>query len=177
MVHIGLGSNVADRLSHLRLAVRRLRDTSPSLGVGLAACSRVYETTPIPAARGQELFLNAVIAVKAACDLTELLSELQKLESGAGRVRGADRNAARELDLDILLAGPRVVDMEGLSVPHPRLHERRFVLEPLADIAPDAVHPILQRRIIDLRDAARSRYREQVVIATEFTLDCALSPR
>lgn len=96
-----------------------------------------------------------------------------RLERAAGRQTG-DRNAPRELDLDLLFFGDRVIETAELTVPHPRLHERRFVLEPLAELACGLVHPGLRRTVGDLRDNARTRFPGQVVTRVEVSLDLTL---
>lgn len=134
-VALGLGSNVGDRLVHLRLAVR-------GLGRLLVrpTCSSVYESAPMYVAE-QPDFLNACCIGATALGPRELLSALQRIEREAGRRTGGPRYGARELDLDLLLYGDRVVAEPGLHIPHPRMSERPFVLWPLAEVAGDWVHP------------------------------------
>lgn len=174
IVHIGLGSNLGDRQAHLAFAMTRLCDWCDRTGAHISGRSDVYETMPVPPTPDQNPYLNAVLAMNTTHDLMELLSELLRIERDAGRVRGITRNHARELDLDILLAGNDVLSLPLLTIPHPRLHERRFVLEPLADLAPHLFHPILRRRIVDLRNDARLRYPDQIVHRTGIVLDSAM---
>lgn len=131
---IGLGSNVGDRVEHLRRAVRAL--TAVGSVVGRSA---VYETAPV-GGPAQGPFLNAVVVVDTALSPQDLLAELLAIERIEGRERRV-RWGPRTLDLDILLYGRIAVDVPGLEVPHPRLRERRFVLEPLLEAWPDAVLP------------------------------------
>jgi 2-amino-4-hydroxy-6-hydroxymethyldihydropteridine diphosphokinase len=147
--YIALGSNLGDRLGHLRAAVERLRQ----LGT-VAACSSVYETEPRDYI-DQPLFLNAVIAVETSLPPGELMASLLQVEQSLGRERYADQppKGPRRIDLDILLYGSEVLHTPGLQVPHPRLSERLFVLMPLAEIAPAVQHPVLHRSIEALRDA------------------------
>ena len=136
---IALGANLGDRAAQLAAAtsaVGRLPRTT------LAAQSRIYVTAPVGAAEPQPDYYNAVIGIDTGLSPRALLEALQQIELDAGRRRVAGtRNAARTLDLDILLYGDTVVAEPGLQVPHPRMQDRAFVLRPLADIAPDAIVP------------------------------------
>jgi 2-amino-4-hydroxy-6-hydroxymethyldihydropteridine diphosphokinase len=133
-VYIALGSNLGDRAGYLRAALDRLRAT-----VRVTAVSPVYETDPVGYA-AQGPFLNAVVAGTTTSAPRELLRILQAIEQASGRVRSFP-NAPRTLDLDLLGYGSLVLDTPDLTVPHPRLRERAFVLAPLADIAPELVLP------------------------------------
>lgn len=132
---IGLGSNVGDRLAALRAAVGKLGD----LGT-LEAVSGVYETPPwgYP---DQPDYYNAVVALESDLEPVDLLAELQKIELSLGKATPF-RYGPRTLDLDILLAEDLALESEALTIPHPRLHQRGFVLAPLAEIAPLAIHPV-----------------------------------
>lgn len=132
--HLALGSNLGDRLGFLRAAVTALAATP---GVVVARTSRVYETAPV-GGPAQEPYLNAVVAVDTSLDAAGLLAVAQRLEAEAGRVRSV-RWGPRPLDVDVLLVGDERVDSVELTVPHPRLWERGFVLAPLADVAPELV--------------------------------------
>ena len=148
--YVSIGTNLGDRDAHLALALRRLAalpDTE------LVAASPVYETDPVgPPPQGP--YLNAAVHLRTRLSPRALLDALLAIEQEAGRVRGV-RDAARTLDLDLLLYGDQVLDEPGLVVPHPRLAERPFVLEPLAALAPDRVHPTRGETIATL--AARVR--------------------
>ncbi len=132
--HLALGSNLGDRLGFLQGAVAALAATP---GITLTAASRVYETAPV-GGPAQGPYLNAVVALVTDLGARELLAVAQRLEADAGRVRG-DRWGPRPLDVDVLLVGDERVESPELTVPHPRLWERGFVLAPLADVAPDLV--------------------------------------
>lgn len=148
--YVSIGTNLGDRDAHLALALRRLAalpDTE------LVAASPVYETDPVgPPPQGP--YLNAAVHLRTRLSPRALLDALLAIEQEAGRVRGV-RDAARTLDLDLLLYGDQVLDEPDLVVPHPRLAERPFVLEPLAALAPDRVHPTRHETIATL--AARVR--------------------
>ncbi|GMU36767.1 MAG: 2-amino-4-hydroxy-6-hydroxymethyldihydropteridine diphosphokinase [Phycisphaerae bacterium] len=168
--YVGLGSNLGDRAGMLRRAIEGLC----ALGEpGTLVVSSVYETAPVDAPAGSPSFLNAVAGVTTKLDAPSLRDALMRLERAAGRQTG-DRNAPRELDLDLLFFGDRVIETAELTVPHPRLHERRFVLEPLAELACGLVHPGLRRTVGDLRDNARTRFPGQVVTRVEVSLDLTL---
>jgi len=148
---VGLGSNLGDRAATLWRALGALAG-SPQ--VELVAVSSFYETDPVgPSPQGP--YLNAAARLRTTLSPRALLQLLLAIESAAGRVRGPERNAARTLDLDVLLVDEICLEQPGLSLPHPRLHERAFVLEPLAEIAGEVVHPALHVPIAEL--AARVR--------------------
>jgi len=134
---IALGSNLGDRLGVLREAVGQMREA----GMDVLAASRVYETEPVDCPEGSGAFLNAVVVVGSRLEPRALLRELQSMEVRLGRPAGHGFHEPRTVDLDILYAGDRVVREPGLELPHPRLGERRFVLEPLADVRPSLVLP------------------------------------
>jgi len=139
--YIGLGSNLGDREATIRAALDRLR-AHPHIEV--TAESRLIETEPVGGPPGQPAFLNGAAAVETDLAPHALLDALKQIEHALGR-RPRERWGPREIDLDLLLYGDRVVETERLTVPHPRLSERRFVLGPLAEIAPDARDPVTGR--------------------------------
>ena len=130
--YVGIGSNLGDRLAHLRAAVHGL---GAATSVSVVAVSAVYETAPVGGPR-QPDYLNAVVALDTTLSPRGLLELAQALERDAHRVRG-ERFGPRTLDVDVLLVGEERVDEHDLEVPHPRLTERAFVLVPLADLAPE----------------------------------------
>lgn len=147
---VGLGSNLGDRLAQLRAGVEGVRASEPAR---LVAVSPVFETRPVGGPE-QDDYLNAVVALDWAGDARALLARLLDLEREAGRVR-RERHGPRTLDLDVLLFGDEILDEPDLEVPHPRMHERGFVLEPLRLLAPGLVHPRLGERIATLAERVR----------------------
>jgi len=143
-VAIALGSNVGDRRAHLDFAVSRLTSAFTNLTV-----SRYYETDPVGVPGPQPAFLNAAAVGDTTASAHEILETLMAIEQERGRERPF-QNAARTLDLDLILLGSQVLDEATLVVPHPRFRERRFVLEPLAEIAPELVDPVTGSTIADL---------------------------
>jgi 2-amino-4-hydroxy-6-hydroxymethyldihydropteridine diphosphokinase len=133
---VALGSNLGDRRSHLDFAISRLKATLANL-----RASRYYETEPVGAPGPQPLFLNAAAVGQTSAGASELLAVLMAIEQERGRERPF-QNAARTLDLDLILFGDLVMETPALTVPHPRFRERRFVLEPLAEIAPELADPV-----------------------------------
>ena len=154
--YVALGSNLGDRRAFLEGALAALDGAQ---GVRVLACSRFYETEPVgPPPQGP--YLNVVARFETELAPRALLSLLLEVEARAGRERGTVRNAPRTLDLDLLLHGSACVEEDGLELPHPRMHERAFVLEPLCEIAPDLVHPRLGETVRTL--AARVRETDKV---------------
>jgi 2-amino-4-hydroxy-6-hydroxymethyldihydropteridine diphosphokinase len=154
--YVGLGSNLGDRAGNLLLAVRGM------LGAGLhvARLSSVYETEPVGVPHEQPLFLNMVAELAFAADATDaappspeqLLARLLRIEYQLGR-RREQALAPRTIDLDLLLYGDAQSDTDFLTLPHPRLHLRRFVLAPLCELAPELLHPKLRQPLRRLLDA------------------------
>lgn len=151
IAYVGLGSNLGSREQHLSAALAALRATP---GIRNLVVSSIYETRAVGPGE-QRCHLNAVARFETGLAPRGLLERLLAIEQAEGRVRSAERDLPRSLDLDLLLYGDRRIDEPGLEIPHPRLHERSFVLEPLCDLAPDVVHPRIGLRVAVL--AARVR--------------------
>jgi 2-amino-4-hydroxy-6-hydroxymethyldihydropteridine diphosphokinase len=146
IAYIALGSNLGDRDDFLRRAVAALRQTE---AVEVLRLSPLYETRPIGGPAGQGPYLNAVAEVRSEREAHDLLSILLKIEQQLGRVR-REKDGPRTIDLDLLLYGDLVHADAVLTVPHPRLHERLFVLQPLAQLVPGLMHPVRKHSIADL---------------------------
>jgi 2-amino-4-hydroxy-6-hydroxymethyldihydropteridine diphosphokinase len=145
LVYLSLGSNVGDREAQLQE------------GAKLAAVGRVvaessfYETEPVEFTQ-QPWFLNCVLALETSKTPQELIAVILRIEVEMGR-RRVQKKGPRTIDIDILLFDDTIVDSEELTIPHPTMHERRFVLEPLAEIAPELLHPVLKKTIRELLDS------------------------
>ena len=149
---IALGSNVGDRHNKLQGAIDALRDTP---GVFLTAVSSIYETEPVDAPEGSDNFLNAVVLADSTLSAHLLLDRALAIESAYGREHTTERNAPRTLDVDLILIGDRRADDDDLTLPHPRAHERAFVLVPWLEVDPEAEIPE-QGAVRDLLDKTGS---------------------
>ena len=145
VVYLSLGSNLGDRAANLRAAIERIR----ALGE-VVAVSSFYETEPVEVT-AQPWFLNCAVKLDTEKMPKQLLAGILDVEQQMGR-RRTQKKGPRTIDIDILLFGSSVIETKGLTVPHPAMHERRFVLEPLAEIALDVRHPVFKRTIRELRD-------------------------
>jgi 2-amino-4-hydroxy-6-hydroxymethyldihydropteridine diphosphokinase len=135
---LAVGSNLGERLANLQGAVNALADTPE---VWVTAVSPVYETEPVDAPEGSSDFLNAVVLADTTLSARTLLDRALAIEDAYGRERGTDRNAPRTLDVDLIVVGDRRANDEDLVLPHPRAHERAFVLAPWYDVEADAELP------------------------------------
>jgi 2-amino-4-hydroxy-6-hydroxymethyldihydropteridine diphosphokinase len=162
---LSVGSNLGDRLANLQGAVDSLADTP---GVWLTAVSPVYETEPVDAPEGSKTFLNAVLLLDTTLSTHTLLDRALAVEDAFGRERTAVRGSPRTLDVDLIVVGERRCDEEDLVLPHPRAHERAFVLAPWHDVEPDAVIPD-HGPVADLLEKTDT---QGVVKRTDLRLDC-----
>jgi 2-amino-4-hydroxy-6-hydroxymethyldihydropteridine diphosphokinase len=146
MLYVGLGSNLGDRAGNLLLAIRGMLDA----GLEASCLSQIYETEPVETV-AQPLFLNMVAALRAGefSDPEEAMRRLLQVEQSLGRTREVS-NGPRTIDLDLLLFGNQTSDTAILKLPHPRFHQRRFVLAPLAELAPQLRHPTLNKTVAEL---------------------------
>jgi 2-amino-4-hydroxy-6-hydroxymethyldihydropteridine diphosphokinase len=142
-VYLSLGSNLGDREQNLRAAIARLR--------GVLAVSSFYETEPVEFTE-QPWFLNCAVAVRTELTPEQFLAKIQQIEHEMGRRRIRPKGP-RNIDIDILLFGDSIINTPELDVPHPAMHQRRFVLEPLNEIAPEARHPVLKKTVRELLQA------------------------
>jgi 2-amino-4-hydroxy-6-hydroxymethyldihydropteridine diphosphokinase len=158
--YLSLGSNLGDREANLRDAIARLGELGSASRV-----SALYETEPVEVAGQQPWFLNCAAAVETELAPLEFLQRMLAIEQAMGRKR-IEPKGPRTIDMDIIFFGDEVLDTKELSVPHPAMQHRRFVLEPLAEIAPEFMHPVLQRTVRELLNSlpadsgAIRRYRQ-----------------
>lgn len=160
MILIGLGANLASQAGPPATTIGAALSALSTLGVTLLMRSPLYESEPVPRS-DQPWFVNAVARVEAVMSPEDLLACLHEVERTFGRVR-RERNEARPLDLDLLDYDGMIRDGAGLLLPHPRLHERAFVLKPLADVAPGWRHPVLGRTAAELLAALPEEVRRVV---------------
>ena len=149
---LSLGSNLGDRMKNLGSAIDLLYKS----GVHIVSKSSVYETEPVGIV-SESWFYNQVLEVETELAPMELLIQIQRIEEQMGRVR-TEQLSSRPIDIDILLAGEETVSTENLEIPHPRLTERNYVIYPLAEIAPDVKHPVLNERIISLLEKSNDPF-------------------
>jgi 2-amino-4-hydroxy-6-hydroxymethyldihydropteridine diphosphokinase len=143
--YLSLGSNVGDREAHLREAIAQLDPIGQ-----IKAVSSIYETEPVEFTQ-QSNFLNCVVALETSETPASLIAGLLEIERRLGRER-IQKKGPRTIDIDILLYGDLVLDSANLTIPHPAMTQRRFVLEPLVEIAPEALHPVAKKTIRQLLD-------------------------
>lgn len=146
LFYLSLGSNVGDRERHLRDAIHRLGAHGHVLSV-----SSFYETEPVEVTE-QAWFLNCAAALESNQTPAQLMAHILTIEKALGRER-VQKKGPRTIDIDILLAGDAIVDTPELTIPHPAMAQRRFVLQPLAEIAPAAMHPVLRKTVRQLLEA------------------------
>ena len=142
-IYIGLGTNTGKRLANIQTALKKLKDV-----ISVEKVSSLYLTEPVGVKGGW--FVNCVVKGHTEKEPLELLQQLLKIEDEMGRVRG--KREKRTIDLDLLFYGEKIIEQKNLTVPHPRVHRRRFVLLPLAEINPELQHPLLKKSIQTLLD-------------------------
>jgi len=149
--YIGLGSNLGDRAENLRLGLRGLKEA----GFEVTRVSQIYETEPVETfAQPQFLNMVAELSLNSLPDPEQVLAQLLQIELSLGRTRDILKGP-RTIDLDLLIYGDQSIHTENLTLPHPRLHLRRFVLVPLAELAPELLHPTLNLTIAELLGGLR----------------------
>lgn len=146
-VYLSLGSNIGDREAYLRAAIKKLNERD----VRVLRVSPAYETEPMDVA-DQRWFVNLVVEAQTELFPMQLLARTAKIERTLGRVR-SKLKGPRTIDIDILLYGASRVKTASLEIPHPRMAERRFVLAPLADLAPELRHPVLGKTVREMLEA------------------------
>ncbi|MES2477184.1 MAG: 2-amino-4-hydroxy-6-hydroxymethyldihydropteridine diphosphokinase [Verrucomicrobiota bacterium] len=159
-VGIALGSNLGDRLANLQAARERLREIAVPDEPFLAAST--YQTEPLLCPPGSPLFCNSVVEIAFDGNPFELLDLTQDIEKQLGRLAVTERNAPRIIDVDLLYFGDEIIDTEDLVLPHPRIAERLFVLDPLSEIRPDLVLPGHERKIAELLEHLKSSEPPQI---------------
>lgn len=147
---IGVGSNLGDRKQTICQAEQKLSNIK---GVRFIRSAPIYETQPVGGPK-QGLFLNTVWEIETDLPARQLLNALVQIESDFGRLR-IEKNGPRTIDLDLLFYGDEVIKEQTLTIPHPRLHERWFVLKPLWDLRSDYVHPVLGKSVCELLDQVK----------------------
>ena len=147
-VGLALGSNIGDRPVNLRAARKAIVDLTGVSGPILS--SSIYETEPVDCEPGAQKFFNAVMEIDYDNDPIDLLKSLKAIENALGRPANHSRNISRKIDIDLLYAGDMIIDNEQLHIPHPRMHVRRFVLAPLAEIRPDLILPNQRKTVSEL---------------------------
>lgn len=145
---ISLGSNIGDKGLYCRRGIAALEEDPYTVITGR---SRFYRTEPVDYI-DQDWFVNAVVRIETRLDPPALLRLLNAIERRAGRNRTGVRFGPRTLDMDIIFYGDQIVDLPALTLPHPRMHKRRFVLQPLCDIDPTIVHPVFRKNVQYLLD-------------------------
>ncbi|MDX9789091.1 MAG: 2-amino-4-hydroxy-6-hydroxymethyldihydropteridine diphosphokinase [Desulfobacterales bacterium] len=158
-VFISIGSNIGDRKANCLNGILSLSGLE---GVIIKKTSQFYETEPVDY-RDQDWFVNAALRLKTVLSPFDLLDALKRVEKKVGRKENPVRFGPRVLDLDIILYDDLVLSAPNLIIPHPRMHERRFVLKPICDIAPDTVHPVMQRTIRQLLNALKDEKHQHMV--------------
>jgi len=148
-VFISLGSNLKDKFTNIKLATYHLN----TLGK-IIKKSSIYKTSPVEN-KNQPYFLNCVVEINTKLKPKELLKKIKEIEKNMGRKESKKRYQPRIIDLDILFYGKKIIKSKTLTIPHKKLHQRKFVLWPLAEIAPNFIHPVLKKTIKKIKDELR----------------------
>ena len=156
---ISIGSNMGDKVGHCRTGMKGLAASGHSAVTGI---SRFYRTAPVDY-KDQEWFVNAAVEIDTRLDPNALLKEIHAIEKEAGRNRAGVRFGPRTLDMDILIFDQMDLKTPELTLPHPRMHKRRFVLQPLCDIDPTILHPVFEKTVQELLDAVDDPDQELVL--------------
>ena len=156
IVYLGLGSNVGDREEYIEQAIFLLPKKK---NIEFIRRSTNYESEPV-GKEDQPAFLNAAVMIKTSLTPQKLLEETQEIETALGREREVEWGP-RTIDIDILLFGDQIVSEDDLSIPHPLMHERMFVLQPLKEIAPRVIHPVLEKSISELYESRKAELGEK----------------
>jgi 2-amino-4-hydroxy-6-hydroxymethyldihydropteridine diphosphokinase len=147
-VYLSLGSNLGDRLQYLKKAIRKIKESDK---ISIKKISSVYETEPV-VCENQPQFLNLVLEAQTSLAPLPLLERLLSIEKEMGRKR-EEKWGPRNVDVDILLYADQIVKSDRLAIPHPRMHQRKFVLVPLAQIAPQTLHPLLKKNVKEILES------------------------
>ena len=154
---LGLGSNLGNREEILSEAIKMIGE---SLGK-IISTSSLYETEPW-GFKSDLKFLNMVLCIETEHTPSGLIARILKIESQLGRIRCESQNSSRKIDIDILLYDNEIIDEEALIIPHPRMHERKFVLVPLCEIAPEVVHPVLKKSMVVLLKECKDKCKVKI---------------
>lgn len=151
-VYVSLGSNLGDMLQHLRKAIKKIEEVNK---ISIKKVSSVYESEPV-GYKNQRWFLNLVLEIQTSFDPFPLLEHLLAIEDKMGRER-EEKWGPRNIDIDLLLYDNRIVKSDRLTIPHPRMQERRFVLISLTQIAPKLLHPLLKKSVEELLESCEDK--------------------
>ena len=151
-VYLGIGGNLGDRERNLGNALKYLERL---VGVPVVI-SQMYETEPV-GFDSDDKFLNIVVIIETNLNPLEILDQIRIIESTLGRVRGPDKYVSRLIDIDIIFYGDQIIENEKLTIPHPRMHQRNFVLIPFCDIEADFIHPVFHRSVKEILDISNDR--------------------
>ncbi len=143
--YIGIGSNLGNAHHNCLTVVKRIKQIPDCVFMG---CSPFYKTEPV-GVKNQNWYVNGVVSISTNIAARSLMKSLLAIEKDMGRIR-KERWASRIIDLDILIFGPDIIQEENLTIPHPRMHQRKFVMAPMVDLAPNLVHPLLEKTMVEL---------------------------